>query len=169
MKKVLFALFSAVLLCACQGPMGPQGPVGPQGPQGSVTTKVVDVTVKKNQWQYTNFTDGGFNNYFYAVVDNLPELSSVVYQNGNVQAYIYVEVGNEYIQRPLPYLMPIEEVNDSGEQTATYIQKVDFAFGIGWVQFEMYDSDFGYELPDKSGNAPSYVPEEMKFRLVMTY
>ena len=100
MKKVLFALFSAVLLCACQGPMGPQGPVGPQGPQGSVTTKVVDVTVKKNQWQYTNFTDGGFNNYFYAVVDNLPELSSVVYQNGNVQAYIYVEVGNEYIQRP---------------------------------------------------------------------
>ena len=166
LNRTFLFLISALVLCACEGPMGPQGP---QGPQGEGTNwKYVNITVTKSQWKYTNFQDGGFNNYFRAQFD-VPALTSYVFTTGNVRGYIYTPVGNENIQRSLPYIMPIEDVDQDGVQQATYIQKVDFIFGIGWVEFEMYDSDFGYELPDNQNIVPSYVPEEMTFRIVMTW
>ena len=156
MRKALFFVFSALLFCACEGPMGPQGPQCPKG--DGVNWKIVDVIVEANMWKYSNVSD---NNYFYAVTD-MPELTQSVFNDGNVQGYIYLMDNGELIQHSLPYVLHKEIIDANGNQY-TYSSTIDFVFGVGWVQFEMRDSDFAYET-DLSIN-----PEQMKFRIVITY
>lgn len=158
-KKVLFIAFTALVFCACRGPVGPVGPQGPQGPAGEgVNWKIVDVIVEANMWKYSGYTD---NNYFYATC-NMPELTSYVFTDGNVQGYIYLLDNNETIQHSLPYVLHKEVFDNAGNQYL-YTTTVDFVYGVGWVQFEMRDTDFAYET-DASIN-----PEQMKFRIVITY
>lgn len=159
-KKALFFLFSALVLCACEGPMGPQGPQGPKG--DGTNWKIVDISVPVSKWTYTNFDDGGFNNYYYSRWA-VPELTSFVFTDGNVQGYIYLKEGDELIQHDLPYVLHKEVVNDQGQQTNVYTTTVDFVYGVGWVQLEVRDSDFEYEVDT------SIKPGAMDFRIVMTW
>lgn len=161
MKKSFFFALSAILLLlvSCEGPMGPQGPVGPQGPAGEGTTwKVAYCTVAANQWNYSNFNN---NNYFYARF-NIPELTSFCFTDGQVQAYIQLLENNETIQHNLPYVLH-NEYFPTDTTVYFYTRTIDCVFGVGWVQFEVRDSDFEYEV-DETIN-----PDEMTFRVVMTY
>lgn len=158
MKKIFLLLLSVLTLGACRGPMGPQGPVGPQGPQGEGTNwKITDIKV--TQWDYSNFAD---NNYFFAKYD-VPALTSFVFQDGNVNGYIYMRENNELIQHSLPYVIHMEEVDSNTGTAYFYTRTVDFVYGIGWVQIEVRDSDFEYEVNT------SIAPDPMDFRIVMTY
>ncbi|MBO4577291.1 MAG: hypothetical protein J5688_01140 [Paludibacteraceae bacterium] len=154
MRKALFILLSAIVLCACRGP---EGPMGPQGPAGEgVNWKIADLEVK--QWDYSNFSD---NNYYFAKFD-VPALTSFVFTDGNVNGYIYLKENGETIQHSLPYVLHQYEVAEDGT-TYFYTRTVDFVYGAGWVQIEVRDSDFAYE------DNVNIVPDPMNFRIVMTY
>lgn len=156
MRKALFILLSAVVLCACRGPQGPMGPQGPQGPQGEGTNwKIADIDI--TSWDYSNFSD---NNYYFAKYD-VPALTSYVFTDGNVHGYIYMTENGEKIQHALPYVLHKYVVD--GDETFYYTETVDFVYGVGWVQIEVRDSDFAYEGDE------TIVPDAMSFRIVMTY
>lgn len=155
-KKALFFLFAALVLCGCRGPQGPQGPQGPAGE--GMNWKIVDIDVPANKWNYTNYAD---NNFFYSEWD-VKSLSSFVYTDGNVQAYIYLKDGDYEVQHALPYVRHVEEVDKDGN-AYFYTRTIDCVFGVGYVRFEVRDSDFEYEV-DTTIN-----PEAMSFRVVMTW
>lgn len=160
MRKALFILVSALVMCACVGPQGPMGPQGPKGDPGEGTNwKIADFEVgtQAQPWDYSNFTD---NNYYFAKF-NVPALTSFVFTDGNVNGYIYMTENGQQIQHSLPYVLHKYVVD--GENTYYYTETVDFVYGVGWVQIEVRDSDFAYE------DNTSIVPDVMKFRIVMTY
>lgn len=159
MKKVVFIFLSAVLLCACEGPVGPQGPQGPQGE--GMNWKIVDlnnVGSQSSPWDYSNYSD---NNYYFAKFD-VPALTNFVFTDGNVNGYILLTENGQTIQHSLPYVLHKYEKDASGNPIY-YTETVDFVYGVGWVQIEVRDSDFAYE-----DNA-QIVPNQMSFRIVMTY
>ena len=167
MKKVVFIFLSAVLLSACKGPMGPQGPVGPQGAQGEgVNWKIVDlnnVGSQSSPWDYSNFKD---NNYYFAKFD-VPALTSFVFSDGNVNGYILLNENGQTIQHSLPYVLHKEMLIHNNETNQDelyfYTETVDFDYGIGFVMIKVRDSDFAYE------DDVTIVPDQMSFRIVMTY
>ena len=148
MRKALFFLFSVLVLCACRGPKGDPGE--------GVNWKIVDVNV--SQWDYSQYSD---NNYFFAKF-SVPALTSFVFTDGNVQAYVYLSENGETIQHPLPYTLPKEDIDNQGNPYF-YTEVVDFVYGVGWVQFEVRATDFAYEVN------PQINPAKMDFRIVMTY
>ena len=152
MRKALFFLFSALVLCACRGPKGDPGE--------GVNWKIVDVNV--TQWDYSGDAYRYADNNYYFAKFSVPALSSYVFTDGNVQGYVYMTENGETIQHPLPYTLPIEIIDNQGNPYF-FTRVVDFVYGVGWVQFEVRDSDFAYEVNDQ------IAPEKMDFRIVMTY
>lgn len=124
-----------------------------------VNWEVINMTVYKNDWKYTNFANKYDNNYYYCT-KNLSQLTSFVAKSGNVQVYVVLDKGgkNER-QQVLPYVRHYEEHNGG----KFYTETVDCSFGTGWVEFALRQSDFAYE--DDYTN----VPETMHFRVVLTY
>ena len=124
--------------------------------------RIADLNV--DQWDYTGDLkefQGQGNNYFFAKFD-VPALTNYVYTDGNVQVYL-VENGAQY---QLPFVRHQYEILNDG----TYLfftRTIDAHFGVdskgGWVQIDLRDSDFEYEV-DATIN-----PAAMKFRVVMTY
>lgn len=153
MFRTLFALVSALLFCACQGPQGPQGPAGE-----GVNWKIAELDV--TNWDYTGDLPefkGQGNNYYFAKFD-VPALTSYVFTDGNVQVYL-VENNKQHV---LPFVRhQYEFINDSTINFFT--RTIDAHFGIGWVQVDLRDSDFEYEVDE------TIVPGAMLFRVVMTY
>lgn len=157
MKKIIFILLSVLTLCACEGPMGPQGPQGPQGE--GMNWAIEDISVSANQWSLTQYAD---NNYYVAKY-TLPVLTSFIYTDGNVNAYVYLQLedGRE-VQHPLPYVYHMEQIQNDGS-AYFYTRTISFVYGVGYIQFEVRDSDFEYEVDS------TIKPEAMDFRVVMTY
>ena len=127
------------------------------------TVKSYDVPIDAGDWLYTQegTSDQFNNNYFYAVVE-MPEITSSVFENGEVQAYIvYDKRSNNPFKHILPYVRHYEELLDDGTWHY-YTETVDCIFGIGWVEFNYRASDFAYE-DDVTIN-----PKDMDFTIVIT-
>ena len=156
MNKFLVSciVFCSVFLTSCIGPQGEQGERGPKGDPGEgMNWKIVDITVLESQWQLTNLTD---NNYYYYTAD-VPALTAFIFDNGNINAYmVYDYDTDDPKQIVLPYTRPY---NKDG----LYTETIDYAFGVGWVEFMLRASDFKYETN------PTYKPYERRFRLVLTW
>ena len=118
--------------------------------------KIADLDV--TQWDYSNYKD---NNFYFAKFD-VPALTSFVFTDGNVNGYIYMTENGEKIQHSLPYVLHKYETDSQGNPIY-YTETVDFVYGVGWVQIEVRDSDFAYETDVQ------IVPNQMSFRIVMTY
>ena len=126
--------------------------------QPSTTMKTITVRVKATDWKYSN---QGNNNYFYAGVD-VPEITSAVFEKGEVKAYLVKDRQDSYYARKhaLPYVMHKEDyINDNW---IFWTETVDFTYGKGWAEFNFRASDFAYE-EDVNIN-----PEAMEFDIVIT-
>ena len=146
MKKILFF---ALILCMASCTFVEQP---------GATMKTITVRVKAIDWKYSN---QGNNNYFYAGVD-VPEITSAVFEKGEVKAYLVKDRDDSYYARKhaLPYVMHKEEyINDNW---IFWTETVDFTYGKGWVEFNFRASDFAYE-EDVNIN-----PEAMEFDVVIT-
>ena len=146
MKKILFF---ALLLCmaSCTVVERP-----------STTMKTITVRVNANDWRYTDMSN---NNYFYVSVD-VPEITNLVFEKGEVKAYLVQDRYNNYYARKnlLPYVLHKEEyVNGNW---VFFTETVDFTYGIGWVEFNFRASDFAYE------ENVNINPEAMEFDIVIT-
>ena len=121
---------------------------------------VVNISVNANEWKYTNVA-GYNNNYFYVGVD-MPEITAKVFDKGEVQAYAVFDRNSTTAARQhlLPYVMHYEEERDSAWNV--YTETYDATYGIGWIEFNYRASDFAYE-DDVTINPPA-----MDFRVVIT-
>ena len=156
-KYLMFALvLCSALLVSCRGPQGEPGR------DGLVNSKVIDIQINQNEWQYSNQDN---NNYFYGVI-NVPELTWNIYNNGIVKVYREYNTGtNNASQIELPYVKLNEvAVTDNGNtQWVFYTETVDYEFTQGSVTIFYTASDFDYELNT------TFVPEQMHFRLIMMW
>ncbi len=123
-----------------------------------MSSKTITVRVKATDWKYSN---QGNNNYFYAGVD-VPEITSAVFEKGEVKAYLVKDRNDDYYARKhaLPYVMHKEDYINGN--WVFYTETVDFTYGIGWAEFNFRASDFAYE-EDVNIN-----PEAMEFDIVIT-
>ena len=146
MKKILFF---ALILCMASCTFVEQP---------GATMKTITVRVKATDWKYSN---QGNNNYFYAGVDVL-EITSAVFEKGEVKAYLVKDRYDSYYARKhaLPYVMHKEEYINGN--WIFWTETVDFTYGKGWVEFNFRASDFAYE-EDVNIN-----PEAMEFDIVIT-
>ena len=146
MKKILFF---ALILCMASCTFVEQP---------GATMKTITVRVKATDWKYSN---QGNNNYFYAGVDVL-EITSAVFEKGEVKAYLVKDRDDSYYARKhaLPYVLHKEDYINGN--WIFWTETVDFTYGKGWVEFNFRASDFAYE-EDVNIN-----PEAMEFDIVIT-
>lgn len=154
MKKFLILLLPLFALMSC----------GNSYTYNGFTVKSYDVHIDATDWQYTNYTSNGTpfaNNYFYCSVD-MPEITSSVFENGEVQAYIvYDKRTSNAFKHVLPYVRHYEEQLANGSWNY-YTETVDCVYGIGWVEFNYRASDFAYE------DNVNINPNDMDFTIVIT-
>lgn len=162
---MLVAMVAAMSLSSCKGDKGDPG-LG-------MNWRIIDIPVHDADWIYTYDTDEyraqRDNNYFYAWY-NVPALDDFIFTEGSVHAYVIYSNGAEDIQRPLPYVTHNEAFvtdEEGNEQPYFFTETYDFAYGVGWVEFNYRASDFAYE--DDIPMDPAMRPTPMKFRLVLNW
>ena len=103
MKKVLISLLVMFTLASCGNTYYVDG----------AQLKTITVTVDANDWQYTQqgVDDKFNNNYFYKTID-IPAISRVVFDKGEVKAYLVQDRRSSYYARKhlLPYVLHKEEL-----------------------------------------------------------
>ncbi|MBR5854366.1 MAG: hypothetical protein IKY87_01640 [Paludibacteraceae bacterium] len=149
MKKIIIYLLPLLALISCDN----------SHTYDSFTVRSYDVHIGAADWQYT---DAANNNYFYCVID-MPEITSSVFNNGEVNAYrVYNKNTNDAFKHILPDVLHCEDiVND---QVFLYTTTVDCIYGVGWLEFDYRASDFAYEV----GNYMDFAPKSMDFTIVVT-
>ena len=148
MKKILFFLIAVVFVAtSCEGPMGPEGPAGPSG---SLNRYVYDYEVRSVDWSAAVDNNDLF--LHYQCFFNETDLTSNIYNNGVLVAYLEVKEGDNYVQKPLPYEIVIEDSN------GMYTQTIDFDYSTGSIGFYVKNSKF---IEDKPGT--------MLFRVVFLW
>jgi hypothetical protein len=116
MKKILFTLLLVTFsFTACEGPPGPPGPSGTDG-MGSYW-KVIERTIKPNQWELVTEEKDGYPNdlgsyYFYEF--GMPELTDNIVNDGLVMVYYYNS--NYTTWSPLPYIVPAYDFDANGNE-----------------------------------------------------
>lgn len=165
MKKYVFmlvAIVAAMSLSSCKGDKGDPG-IG-------MNWKIIDIPVYASDWQYTQDTDPSRyqldNNYFYATYD-VPAIDRFIFFEGSVHAYIVYSNGSELVQRPLPFTSHQETFVGDPAVRLFFTETYDFAYGVGWVEFNYRASDFAYE--DGEVMDPTTKPTLQNFRLVLNW
>ncbi len=135
MRKILLFIFVVVTFTACKGDEGPMGPQGEPGYGTDWYTKTI--TIRKSQWKLSG-EENSLNSYYYAEV-SIPELTSLVYKDGAVIAYIESDYG---IKNNLPYILHRGSVNSETGKEYLWTQTYDFDFEVGYMTFYLTYSDF---------------------------
>ncbi|MBQ0034212.1 MAG: hypothetical protein KBS77_02855 [Bacteroidales bacterium] len=138
-----------------------EGPQGEPGRDGLVNSKVIDIQINQDQWNYSNQDN---NNYFYGVI-SVPELTEHIYDNGLIKLYREYNSGtSNKSQVELPFVRHSEYLADAATNTwGFYTETVDYEFAVGAVTIFYTASDFDYELDTQ------FQPESMHFRLIMMW
>lgn len=143
MKKILLLLFAITLfLVSCEGPMGPEGPQG-----YGTNWKIINLVANSGDWKEN--LDQNKINRFYSCHFNIPEITSTVYGDGTIVAYLLIDNA----QQVLPYVRHYENLNG-----AMWTRTIDFDYSVGGVNVYVTNSDFIVDPP-----------EAMNFRLVLMW
>ena len=133
---------------------------GCQNNEPQLRKMTIDLEVRQKDWTFDKEA-----NMFFCHFD-VPELTNTIYNYGEVSLNREYNTGskNAY-QVALPETTyKSEQLTDSVgnpvDEYAYYQQHVDYAYGIGYVEVFVTISDFIYG---------DYQPEDMLFRLQMTY
>ena len=154
MKKILVLILPILALIGC----------GNSYTYNGFIVESYDVHIDASDWQYTDYTSNGTpfaNNYFYCR-RNMPQITSSVFNDGEVQAYIvYDKHSSQAFKHLLPYVRHYEELLANGTWNY-YTETVDCVYGVGWVEFNYRASDFAYE------DNVNINPNDMDFTIVLT-
>ncbi|NDP21747.1 MAG: hypothetical protein GZ091_11805 [Paludibacter sp.] len=142
MKKIYLLFIVAVFFVSCQGPIGPEGPAG-----YGTNWKIINLVVTQNDW-VESFDDDGINRY-YSSYFSMPEITSTVFNDGSVNAYVLID----NTQQPLPYVRHYEDINSN-----LWTRTVDYNFTQGGMNIFVTNSDF---ISDPPGT--------MSFRIVLMW
>ena len=121
-------------------------------------SRTLDLTVLDKDWKW----DKDKEIFFYGF--DVPDLTASVYDYGTITVAREYNFGtNDAYQVALPessYIL--DQVINGNDTTYTpYVQHIDYAFGIGWVEVSLRNSDYIYPT--------NYQPETMHFRLQLVY
>jgi len=164
MKKVLF-LLSVVLLGFSSCIEGPQGLAGRDGRDGrngldglngldgDFSRQIFDFEIRNSNWKHT--WEYNPNGQYYSCFINVPELTSRIYNDGIIVAYVETLDGDALVQQSLPRVF--SKKNDSGDM---WIETIDFDYSTGNIVFYFTTSDFYYE---------DFQPGTFFFRVVFLY
>ena len=157
MRKIALCIFALVLLAGCES--------GQNEVTNGVQLQTIRVQVNANDWRYTQQeeADQYNNNYYYVAID-MPEITEDVFDYGEVKAYAVYDRWNveTACKQLLPFVLHVEECNDAGEWYY-YTQTMDFTYGIGWAMVNYTRSDFLYE------DSVTIVPPAIEFDIVISY
>jgi len=140
MKKVILFTLLATIFISCEGPRGPQGDNGLLA-----TWHVIKLPIPSNAWQPVFSTDG-YVDYYFAVFNNIPEITPTIYRDGLVLCYIDYGDSKQMLPTVIPYY------HDDGINFVTWTQTIDFIYWAGGVQINLTNSDFIYGGQPKSMN-----------------
>ena len=145
MKKVLSILTLALLIVACEGPRGPQGPPGEPGE--GINWKVMDFTIKSNQWELVGDKDELGSYYMYLFEGNTApdELRYVVDNMGEVSGCLVGSLDGEEIFYPLPHENFFG--SSDGEYESLWSETYKFDYTRSSIAFYVYYSDFYTATP----------------------
>ena len=116
----------------------------------------LDLTVKQADWNWDNT-----NQQFYYHFD-LPEITVAFYNYGNINVYHEYNKGlSNACQVALPQtICNAEEVDNGGTKSWVYYsQIVDYAYGVGYIEIIVTNSDYYYDVN----------PASMDFRVQLIY
>lgn len=136
MKKLLLLLSTTLLLVSCEF-----------NNVDETNIKVINLEVSSDEW-IQNTDEDGLNRY-YSASFTMPEITSTVYEWGNVNAYITFDNA----QQVLPYVRHFE--NSEG---IMWTRTVDYEYQQGRLNIFVTNSDF-FEIQ----------PETMSFRVVLIW
>ena len=151
MKKLLF-LLSVVLFgfSSCiEGPPGPQGQSGRDGRDGrdgldgldglgSLNRLIFDYEIRNSHWEHIwEYNPSG--QYYSCRIEN-PQLTSKIYNDGVVLAYVETLDGDALVQQSLPRVFSRQNENED-----KWIEMIDFDYSTGDIVFYFTTSDFFYE------------------------
>jgi len=130
--------------------------------------QIVDCYVGYNEytkWEYaSDAPEYQYSNHYFWNKYSIPQLSSFVFTDGNVQVYLMRKNAyGEETQQPLPFTRHYESF--IGDSAAYYTETYDYLYGVGWIEFNYTASDFKYE--DSQGEMDR--PEPQHFRVVLTW
>ena len=145
MKKVLSILTLALFIVACEGPRGPQGPPGEPGE--GINWKVMDFTIKSNQWELVGDKDelGSYYMYLFEGNNAPEELRYVVDNMGEVSGCLVGSLDGEEIFYPLPHENFFG--SSDGEYESLWSETYKFDYPRSSIAFYVYYSDFYTATP----------------------
>jgi hypothetical protein len=134
MKKVLFLLFSALIVCS-----------GCDIHKTEIIKPGVDIyteyiTVSSGQWKRNEISDGAAGCYIYTTVP-CKKIDRNVLDNGAVVVYMY---DNEEGDNLLPYVFPVEIERGVTSQNIRFQlnKKGEITFVVEWGNAKIYTIDY---------------------------
>ena len=138
MKKVLFLLFSALVVCS-----------GCDIHKTEVIKPGVDIyteyiTITPDDWTENDTPSGNAGCYKFKTV-TCKMIDSNVMENGAVMVYYMAD--NKKADHPLPYVFPVETENSIISQNIRYcVRKGYITFIVEWDDAEIYNINYDMEF-----------------------
>ena len=126
MKKTLLLFVIALLIVSCDDK------------SKDIQMTNVDLIANSSDWVVNVDLDG--LNRFYSCHFNMPEITSGVFNNGMVTAYIVLD--NPTAQETLPFVRHFQ--NTAGN---LWTQTIDFDYVVGGINVYVTNSDFAVDPP----------------------
>jgi len=126
MKKTLLLFVIALLIVSCDDK------------SKDIQMTNVDLIANSSDW-VVNVDQDGLNR-FYSCHFNMPEITSGVFNNGMVTAYIVLD--NPTAQETLPFIRHFQ--NTAGN---LWTQTIDFDYVVGGINVYVTNSDFAVDPP----------------------
>lgn len=139
MKKITLLLMAMLFFVACEGDPGPMGPPGEPGQDGVGNWKIVELTIKPEDWKLQDGSNEGELNSRFTYVVDVNEISEFVFWEGAILVYYYPN-GKENIKTPLPYIT--HHGNVENEEELIWTETFHYDVGVGDIAFYLTYSDF---------------------------